>query len=64
MAEKLRLERPSYLPKVAEFLHARCQTVAREGLCVPTLQLQEVEGYSGPYPEPFFSIQTVSAHLL
>lgn len=52
MAEKLRLDRPSHLPKVTELLHARCKTVAS----VPMLQLQEVEGDSGPYPEPFFSL--------
>lgn len=56
-------ERPNHLPKVIRLLPARCQPVTREGLCVPTLQLQAVEGPMFPILT-FVLTQTLSAHLL
>lgn len=51
------------MPKVIQLLPARCQPVTRERLCVPTLQLQAVEGPVFP-TLAFVLPQTLSVHLL
>ena len=54
MTKKLRHREAKSFAQGHTFLPARCQIVSRKGLCVATLQLQEIKRGSVPYPETSF----------